>query len=356
MSNLHTDDLLQVNHMMRSQPCPQCYLCGETGQVLYRDVKDRIAQCPGTWDLRRCPTCELLWIDPLPLPKDIGLAYEGYFTHDTIAFTGDIPLRRRSDRVKRAYLCRKFGYPNPPKSLADQILGCLLMLAPSRSQYVDASVLHLHHRPGRPRMLDVGCGSGVAISLLQSLGWDVEGLDFDPVVVQHARDVGLRVHLGSLGEQRYPDATFDAVTMSHVIEHVHDPIAVIRECVRVLKPGGTLVILTPNAASWGHRMFKASWLYLDPPRHLYIFTPLALRKTAELGGLTNVTMRTRGGTAPNMYMGSQAIARTGRFDIGEVTSSRRGLRAESIDVIAWLLRCIAPLRGEEIVVLGTKSQ
>ena len=133
-------------------------------------------------------------------------------------------------------------------------------------------------------MLDIGCGDGSTLDALSQLGWQVEGVDFDPAAVDGAGRRGLRVQLGTLEAQHYPDGAFDAVTANHLIEHVRKPGAFLRECHRILRPGGTLVILTPNARGLGHRRFGRAWRGLEPPRHLQVFTAPALDRLAEQAG------------------------------------------------------------------------
>ena len=104
--------------------------------------------------------------------------------------------------------------------------------------------------PGR--LLDVGCGNGQRLSQLQTLGWDVEGQEIDPKAVMNAqRNYGIKIHLGNLHDIAFSSSTFDAIIMGHVIEHLIDPLAILTECHRILKPGGILVITTPNVESFG---------------------------------------------------------------------------------------------------------
>ncbi len=125
---------------------------------------------------------------------------------------------------------------------------------------------------------------------MQELGWKVEGIDFDSAAVQSAVELGLSARCGSLEQQHYPDRSFDAVTLSHVIEHVPNPIETLIECARILKPGGMLIVLTPNAASLSHRIFKSHWRGLEPPRHLHIFTLDSMGRALESSGLKCVAV------------------------------------------------------------------
>jgi len=96
-----------------------------------------------------------------------------------------------------------------------------------------------------------------------------------------------------------PENSFDAVTMHHVIEHVFDPIATMREIYRILKPGGMVVAVTPNAESQGLRIYGSNWRGLEPPRHIQIFSPQALESTARKAGFESVRVYS---TAANAWM------------------------------------------------------
>src|SRR5260221_10115362 len=98
---------------MRSQSHERCIVCGGPGDLLYRDLPDRLFGAAGVWNLRRCASsgCGLIWIDPLPLAEDLGKAYEHYYTHSD-APAPDSWLRRAFVAAKRAYLAAKYGYAN----------------------------------------------------------------------------------------------------------------------------------------------------------------------------------------------------------------------------------------------------
>ena len=126
------------------------------------------------------------------------------------------------------------------------------------------------------RFMDVGCGSGSFVALAAQMGWQAEGLEFDPAAVTTARAAGLNVTEG--GYERlceWPQA-FDALLCSHVIEHVHDPQAMVKAMHAALRPGGTLLLSTPNAQSDVHRYFGRCWRGLEAPRHLVVFNEAVL--------------------------------------------------------------------------------
>ena len=112
--------------------------------------------------------------------------------------------------------------------------------------------------PGR--LLDFGCGGGSFLKRMADRGWDVTGLD---TAVETGRavqeELGLRVLTGSLPHPDLPPCSFDVVTMWHSLEHVHRPLAVLREAFRLLVPGGKLVVACPNIESLSFYWFGSNW-------------------------------------------------------------------------------------------------
>jgi 2-polyprenyl-3-methyl-5-hydroxy-6-metoxy-1,4-benzoquinol methylase len=149
------------------------------------------------------------------------------------------------------------------------------------------------HRPekepvpwhGRGRLLDFGCGAGEYLALMQSCGWSVAGLDFSPSAAAIAQDrLGVTVHVGTLPHPELAAESFDVITMWHVLEHLHDPLAALRAARGILVPGGKIHIAVPNIDSWPFRWFGRSWFGLDLPRHLTHFTPMTLMQMLEKAG------------------------------------------------------------------------
>ena len=98
----------------------------------------------------------------------------------------------------------------------------------------------------RPRILDVGCGTGANLILLSRFG-DAEGVDVSPDALAFCRERGLNnVRLGSAEELPYEDGIFDLVTAFDVVEHMDDDVAGLREMRRVLRPGGRVLLFVPT--------------------------------------------------------------------------------------------------------------
>lgn len=277
---------------IRSAACPLCIICGSGGQSLYQKQPDRLFGSPGTWNLKQCPNpqCGLVWLDPMPLSEDIGKAYANYYTHSTSNGAHRIHfLKRIYHLAKQGYWASQYHYSNPNHPVVARCLGALLRLSPIHRRESDAEVRFLSAVPNG-RLLDVGCGSGDWLCEMSRLGWRGEGVDFDERAVELAKSRGFKVECGAVENVDFADNYFDAVTLNHVIEHVPDPVLTLKECARILKPGGKLVLFTPNAASLGHHIFKDSWRGLEPPRHLHVFSMNSMRKTLNQAGFYDITL------------------------------------------------------------------
>jgi sterol 3beta-glucosyltransferase len=345
-----------------TRPRPRCVLCGARGVPLYRHVRDRLHGAPGVWSVVRCPApgCGLLWLDPVPTEEDLGKAYRTYYTH-----RGESPPRLQHVEawlagLRRAYLGSRLGYgqllPSRRRRFAAVLAAGLIRAVPGGRDAMVDTACHLHAPAAGARLLEVGFGSGRQLARMRDLGWEVSGVDVDPVVVAAARERGLDVREGHLAAQRFPAGRFDAVYLSHVIEHVHDPVALLGECARVLKPAGTLVAITPNVDSRGHRRFGEAWFGLDPPRHLVLFSPAALREAALRAGFADADVRSSARIAFITSIGSVDILRRGRvtsFDGAvPVAGLARGLAAQITEAAALTVR---PDAGEEIVLRAAKT-
>jgi SAM-dependent methyltransferase len=340
--------------LIRVEDVPRCPVCGAVDRrVLYSGMKDRLFGAPGEWTLKKCLRCETAFLDPRPTLEDLGKAYATYYTHSApIQPKGNSPVHRFYRAIKEGYLGWRWGY-NDGLRAWQKTLAPLLYLHPGRRTQLDSMVMYLSAMPGA-RLLDVGCGSGDLIERLGNLGWQTEGIDFDALAVQSARKRGLRVRLGTLEDQSYSGASFDVVTMNHVIEHVHDPGALLRECHRILKPSGRLVVVTPNIRSLGHGHFKADYISLDPPRHLQIFTPEALRRLGERAGFQRPSVSTTMQGADWVYVGSASIRRMGVCAVEDPAPSTAKLWGRVMQHLEWATLRVKPDVGEELVTVLEK--
>ncbi|OGS93140.1 MAG: hypothetical protein A3K04_08445 [Gallionellales bacterium RBG_16_56_9] len=151
--------------------------------------------------------------------------------------------------------------------------------------------------PADIRLLDVGCSSGAFLGAAVQLGFCAEGVEPAPKAAATAQAAGLKVLQGLLQDVSYADGQFDAVTLFEVIEHLKEPLKLLRECQLILRPGGILLIGTGNAASWSMAAMGADWEYLSIAKHgghISFFTPDSLGKLAQQAGFSVAAVRTRG--------------------------------------------------------------
>jgi SAM-dependent methyltransferase len=134
--------------------------------------------------------------------------------------------------------------------------------------------------------LDFGCGSGRALAALRAEhpNWDLYGLDNNETACARVRKLGIKTFCGDMLKMELPDNFFDIVNLSHVIEHLPDPLAVMLKINKILKKGGTITVTTPDFNSLAAKIFGKFWYALDTPRHLFIFSPLTLSALLEKTG------------------------------------------------------------------------
>lgn len=254
---------------------PHCVVCQSGGAPLYQALEDAYFGAPGAWDVWQCVnhSCGLMWLDPAPHPDDLWKAYRSYHTHSGQS-AGGVWYVRMARRC-----CKLLSQPvNLWNGLAAQH---------RRLRYMFLDQV----RPGR--LLEIGFGGGRFLHRMRQRGWQVEGVDFDAEATRRARErYGLDVQTGELAAMGYGADRFDAVVMSHSIEHLVDPRATLVECRRILRPGGLVSITTPNASSLAHRLQGRYWRGLEPPRHLQVFTPEALHALVVQCGLELVQSAT----------------------------------------------------------------
>lgn len=214
--------------------CPACF--GAPSQPVWATAP------PATFTLRRCDGCGLMFTAPA-LAADAIRAYydDSYYGAMNVRFNSVFESLILWFRTRRA---RK-----------------LLRMCP----------------PGR--VLDVGCGRGHILAFLASRGWDVHGVELNESAARHARDsLGLDVSIGGFDAVQFPPEHFDVVILWHVLEHLSDVRTTLDGVLRIVKPGGLVVIAVPNIASWQARLTRYHWFHLDLPRHYVHFSEAWLRE------------------------------------------------------------------------------
>jgi SAM-dependent methyltransferase len=217
----------------------------------------------GIHDIKRCLRCSIVFVHGRP--TGTACQYdEAYFEQKYTDLT-------------------KSGYVNT-EAARKRMLSCF--------QHAISVCGSLNGRPGV--VLDVGCGTGRFLELAQKEGWRAEGLEpFPGAAEDTGRRLGIRVYVGGVMEASLPSKSFDIITMFDVIEHLERPVDALQVCERSLKPGGVLILTTPNFNGLGRRLMGKDAFAIWPDEHLVYFKGSTLRRALALGGFAKTELSTR---------------------------------------------------------------
>lgn len=287
---------------MMALPCPAC---GEstTRPLYWKPVDEETARLGikpsglSGYQIVACMACGLGRVDPCPGAEELATLYgDEYF--NTQAYRG-LP----SDSLI-AY--RRVG--GPPRLAA---IRAASMRGYERTHVADLAAWYASLHPTCPtprRFLDVGAGSGGVLAAAQEIGWTAVGVEPSPTAARSAASKGLVIVPTELAEAGFPDGCFDIVHIREVLEHVLDPLALVSEAHRVLRPGGLLYVQVPNDLEGYRRaIFSRVW-WLIPPYHLWYFTFASLeRLLARVGLMVHVrgTLGLGVGVDTYRYLGAQ---------------------------------------------------
>jgi 2-polyprenyl-3-methyl-5-hydroxy-6-metoxy-1,4-benzoquinol methylase len=296
-------------------------------------------------------------MNPLPLPSEFGKLYADYFTHSPSQAKKALGAHNLLDKMRKAILAAHFGYNHlslkPEARRWDRFVGIL----PFGKNFAGRFILWLEYKPGG-RLLEVGCGNGEYLKRMKDLGWDVQGVEPDMEAARIARELhGVPVISGKLEEADIPDKSLDAIIMQHVLEHVPNPLTLLRQCFNLLKPGGQLIILTPNLESLGHRLFQESWVHLDPPRHFFLFSPISLEASAKRAGfnIIRVSSKVRFHFTNWTWVTSRMIKLKGKY-VEDDSSRTLKTTGKMFYIIEEVLRLFWKSAGEELHLVATKGR
>ena len=247
----------------------------------------------GEWNMWRCQCCAAAYLDPRPTPNSIGRAYTRYYTHQTaVAAERKSELLRSLKRtlstlVLNDYVNRTYGH-----SLPAVPLGALVSrFFPTRQQRAAHAIRHLPApKSADSALLDVGCGNGDFVKIASGLGFRSIGIDFDQKAVASGRLAGFDLRVGTLAGCSLISDSFEHITASHVLEHLHEPKEAVLELYRLLRPGGRLWVCQPNLDAIGLKEFGPYWRGLEPPRHLTLFDTDGMRRLLESCNFVNVRL------------------------------------------------------------------
>jgi len=201
-----------------------------------------------------CDNCDLKYTDEVPDQKEIGKYYQSsnYISHsDTkVGFINKMYHKVRTHTLK------------------------------TKRKMVEKMTNKSHGE-----ILDIGCGTGAFLNNMQQAGWLITGLEPDENAAKTANSL---YNISAKAPEELfslPLNSFDAITMWHVLEHVHQLHEYIEQLKNLIKPDGVIFIAVPNYQSYDAEVYGAHWAAYDVPRHLYHFSPKSMEKLVSLHGL-----------------------------------------------------------------------
>jgi ubiquinone/menaquinone biosynthesis C-methylase UbiE len=235
---------------------PSACVCGMVADETRVVRRDLMLDSRLEFRVGRCPECGVERLNPRPTEASMP----AFYPFDASAYQpyANMPERRFSPRRWD----RRYGLRKRLRAIERHVEG--------------------------GKLLDVGAASGDFLSeVARSSRWTAEGVEPQPEAGAQARARGLTVYRGTLESCNLPSASYDVITLWDVFEHLHDPQAALAEAARLLRPGGLLVMSTPNLDSWDRRLFGKYWIGYELPRHLYLFNrrnaiPLLARQGFDL--------------------------------------------------------------------------
>jgi 2-polyprenyl-3-methyl-5-hydroxy-6-metoxy-1,4-benzoquinol methylase len=248
------DELVRVHgripdDLLRPRACPTC---GDTAPAHELD-KDHM-------QLVRCGQCDLVYVTPT---FDEAHYLEVYASQEYQDIVRDLGIKSHDYRVER------FGTER-------------------------VGLMQRHLTPTRPRYLDVGCSTGFVVEAARDAGWDAIGIDLNPSAIEFGRSRGLDLRSVALDEGGFEPASFDAVSLFDVLEHLIDPAGTLRACARLLRPGGIVFLYVPNYDSASRLLMGRDAHFIWPTHHLNYYTPVTARDLLGRLGLDAVYVATEG--------------------------------------------------------------
>jgi 2-polyprenyl-3-methyl-5-hydroxy-6-metoxy-1,4-benzoquinol methylase len=232
---------------------PNCNLCGQGAyKVIWNGIETWIAK--GKYRLVSCNGCNLVYLSPRPKKAFILRYYppETYWGIDVTTSKGDRELTRQD---------KAYGY------LYRQIF----------------------KRKKKGHILDVGTGTGLFLLKFKKLGWKTDGVELSGKACEYAKKAyGLKIIKGGFPEVKLSRTKYDVITFNGCLEHLYEPKESLERAYKLLKKNGVIEITVPNFESLGRLIFGKRWYALQPPSHLYHFSPITITKALQIAGFRNI--------------------------------------------------------------------
>lgn len=239
-----------------------CSLCGGSSYTPLLRTRDYRFKLNEYFNFVRCKDCGLIYLNPRPTANAILKRYEEDYGPSS-EINRSKKLRHRSNLIR--YLVRFLYKVNGTYSI-------------------------LEANP-KGRFLDVGCGNGDTLEKARDMGADVFGVDINYKCVSLCQNKMLNVRCGSVEDVQYPDNFFNTIWISQTIEHLPYPNRTMKDIFRILKPGGFVYIMTPNAESYLAAVFRSFWQGWHAPFHFQVYAEKTIRRLSESAGFIVVRIK-----------------------------------------------------------------
>ncbi|MBP9098973.1 MAG: class I SAM-dependent methyltransferase [Ferruginibacter sp.] len=237
----------------------ECPVCKDNQIHLAFSAKDNTVSFK-TFTIWKCDKCSLLFTQDVPGQDEIGTFYasENYISHSDT----------RKGVINSLY-----------HTIRKHTLSTKLKLVKSETGLTQGNIL------------DIGCGTGAFLNTMKTAGWGITGLEPD----ENARaKANATYHLNAMPSAELfnlPAGSFNAITMWHVLEHVHQLHEYVSQLRQLLSEKGKIFIAVPNYTSYDAAHYKEHWAAYDVPRHLYHFSPQSMKALMNAHGLQVIKMK-----------------------------------------------------------------
>lgn len=328
--------------------CPACGSARRDARQYSRH--DDGGVMPDVWQMVGCADCGSLYLDPRPDAESLPRAYQDYYTHQ--AEQVDIPDAGTGGLVWaliHGYLNWRFGMRRTPSNRFGAWVFSAIEPLRLKLDYYGRHLTRVQFpQPGR--LLDVGCGNGAFLMRAREAGWSVAGCEPDPKAIAACRAQGLDVIQGDIFSTAFDRELFDVITVSHVLEHVIDPRALLKRAHALLRPGGVLWVAIPNTRSLGLRIFRDAWINLHFPFHLCIPSPERLLALIDEAGFESARGIRRGVHASFHWSRSLPVAQREKVKVPST------IRLSAFRVGDDLLASFTARWAEETVMIARKPE
>ncbi len=226
-----------------------------------------------------CPVCDSREINPLLTIKDFSVSKDEFVLWQcsacSLRFTQDVP---DENNIGRYYKSPDYiSHTNTDKGFINKTYQSVRNFTLQQK----AKLIISETKTVNGNLLDIGSGTGAFLHVMKNKGWNVTGVEPD----EDARKLANKLYGFKIDEpasiENMPAASFDAITLWHVLEHVHQLHDYIEQLKRLLKQNGRIFIAVPNYQSRDSGIYRSYWAAYDVPRHLYHFSPKSIKTLVQ---------------------------------------------------------------------------